>query len=430
MTCPFGYGSALTRLATETAEVRPIESSNGSTAAPGISEQSQLQLAGSASAASGEAENMYYRDYLSLKTILHAQHPASADHGNMQHDEMLFIIIHQTYELWFKQILHELCSVHEMFSQPVVTFASLQLAVARLKRVGCIQTVMLQQMEIMDTMTPMAFLEFRDYVVPASGFQSVQFRIIEVLLGIPIESRRYGTESFLMGVLDERDRALLAEWREKESLVELVNRWLSRIPFFDDIGDTGEESWPDWYHQATKDMLDRDEVIIRDAVKDRDPSLLEDELKSLRVTRKNFESLFNIQMHEEMVSRGARKMSQKATLAAIFISLYRDRPVLSTPFQFLQTLIEMDRGFSLWRYRHAAMAHRQVGTKMGTGGTSGAEYLMKAANENSAFKDLWNLSSFLIPLSAVPKLSENMERKLGHVCEVYEGGECEDANKK
>jgi len=188
--------------------------------------------------------------------------------------------------------------------------------------------------------------------------------------------------------------------------------WLARIPFFE------ETDWPDLYRQATKRMLEKDELLIRDALKNRDPSVLEQELKSLEMTRNNFESLFDKELHEDMVRRGARKMTQKATLAAIFISLYRDHPLLAAPFELIQSLLGVDDGWTQWRQRHETMARRQIGSKMGTGGSSGGDYLAKSTHENRIFKDLWNLPSFLIPISSVPVLPDRLLSQMGLVWEV------------
>lgn len=131
----------------------------------------------------------YYADYLRLEQLLSAQQPRSAEFGKPAHDEMLFIIVHQAFELWFKQILHELESVCEMFESDFVDEKNLGVAVARLLRITEIQKVMIDQFRILETMTPLDFLEFRDFLSPASGFQSVQFRLIENRLGLLQEQR-------------------------------------------------------------------------------------------------------------------------------------------------------------------------------------------------------------------------------------------------
>ena len=95
------------------------------------------------------------------------------------HDETLFIIVHQAYELWFKQIIHELDSIIKVFSPTKIPDYQMSLISSRLERINQIQKVIMEHLVILETMTPMDFLEFRDYLIPASGFQSVQFRAIE-----------------------------------------------------------------------------------------------------------------------------------------------------------------------------------------------------------------------------------------------------------
>ena len=125
---------------------------------------------------------VYYGEYLQLDKIIEAQAPVSFnEHNEKAHDEMLFIIIHQAYELWFKQILFEVNSVIEIMAKSAMDDNStdLQTVVHRLQRVTTILKVLVQQIDILETMTPMDFLDFRDMLRPASGFQSWQFKIIE-----------------------------------------------------------------------------------------------------------------------------------------------------------------------------------------------------------------------------------------------------------
>src|SRR5258708_22364938 len=125
-----------------------------------------------------------YQESLQHDRLLSSQHPKSAEHGRPAHDEMLFIVVHQAYELWFKQILHELDSVLDLCRQDSVDERSIGVAVARLQRIAEIQKLLIDQLHILETMTPLDFLDFRDLLVPASGFQSVQFRLIEKKLGL------------------------------------------------------------------------------------------------------------------------------------------------------------------------------------------------------------------------------------------------------
>ena len=105
---------------------------------------------------------------------------------------MLFIIIHQTYELWFKQILHELGIAQRVFQQSNINDNSPDLpnVVHRLNRVSEILEVLIDQMFVLETMTPLDFLDFRNLLRPASGFQSIQFKIVEASLGLRSSSAR------------------------------------------------------------------------------------------------------------------------------------------------------------------------------------------------------------------------------------------------
>ena len=128
--------------------------------------------------------NVYYSEYLQLDKILDAQMPESKLAGNEAHDEMLFIIIHQTYELWFKQVLHEIQSVTKVLNQDriVDTSPDLQIAVHRLKRVVKILEIAVKQVDVIETMTPLDFLDFRDMLRPASGFQSIQSKDSKIII--------------------------------------------------------------------------------------------------------------------------------------------------------------------------------------------------------------------------------------------------------
>ena len=135
---------------------------------------------------------MYYSDYLGLDKITGSQHPVSFKEGNIPaHDEMLFIVIHQAYELWFKQILFELDYILKVFDKEVINDNSedLNLVLHRLRRIIKIFELLNQQVGILDTMTPLDFLEFRNLLTPSSGFQSAQFRLIEATLGLQMERR-------------------------------------------------------------------------------------------------------------------------------------------------------------------------------------------------------------------------------------------------
>lgn len=131
-----------------------------------------------------DVDPVSYREYLRLDDILNAQHPMSQRYGNLVHDEHLFIVVHQTYELWFKQIIFELDSIIEIFAKPIVDDRCLLVIVSRLQRINQIWKLLNEQISILESMAPTDFLDFRGYLTTASGFQSLQFRVVENKLGL------------------------------------------------------------------------------------------------------------------------------------------------------------------------------------------------------------------------------------------------------
>lgn len=350
---------------------------------------------------------VYYGDYLQLSKILNAQAPESQKYGDTAHDETLFIIIHQAYELWFKQILHELDSIREMMLKPFVPSTDLSIINSRLERITTIQQLLIDQIQVMETMTTLDFLEFRDYLVPASGFQSLQFRLVEATLGIKPENRMEVEKQFFTSRLKAEDKKTLEETEKKTSILELLEAWLSRMPFseFQDFNFWGE------YSVAVNKMLEQDHKIIS-TNPILDDKTREIELKNLELTKNTYHTLLDANKFAEWKKSGKVRLSQKAMLSAVFIYLYRDYPALQMPFKILNSLVEVDEKFTTWRYRHAIMVQRILGSKIGTGGSSGHEYLKSTTERNRAFVDLFNLASFLIPKSMIPKLPENLSKQL------------------
>lgn len=339
-------------------------------------------------------EPVHYSDYLQLDQVLSAQFPESDRHGTPAHDEMLFIVIHQAYELWFKQVLHEVESVNLIMSSSMNDNSpELQTVVHRLSRVVTILKVLVQQVDIMETMTPMDFLEFRDLLRPASGFQSWQFKIIEARLGLRYESR-HGQEYYL-SQLRTAQVQLIREAEQKPTLLVLVNAWLERMPFFNE-----PEYWTDYQQVHVTEPGDK-HLFWNDYQQIFESTLSE-------VERSNA-SLFERRMFID----GIGSLSPKACRAALFIMLYRGYPVLQLPFQLLNSLLEIDEQLSTWRYRHMNMVQRMIGSRVGTGGSTGKEYLRGAVEKHFIFSDISALTSFLINRQRLPALGAVMERRLG-----------------
>jgi len=351
----------------------------------------------------------YYPDYLQLEKILQAQNPVSKAYGHEAHDEMLFIITHQAYEIWFKQILHELHSITPLFAQDNIHERDLEKITHRLKRITVIQKVLLQQLAVIETMTPLDFLDFRDYLIPASGFQSIQFKEIEIILGLKSKYRVNFDQKSFYARLREDHRDYLLDLESKPSLLELVDIWLSRIPFLQ------FEHFDFWlsYEKAVDNMLDNDKKIIQ-TLSEISTEERNFQLTDLDNTRANFAALLDADKYQQLQQTGKFRFSRKSLLSAVFINLYREEPMLQAPFQLLTTLLEIDEGFTQWRSQHVLMVHRMLGSKIGTGGSSGHEYLQQTTQNNKFFSDLFNLSTFLIPRSALPILPDSLKRALDY----------------
>ena len=148
---------------------------------------------------------------------------------------------------------------------------------------------------------------------------------------------------------------------------------------------------------------------------------IEEQLKSFEENENRFKALFDEDLYKKARESSYAGLSRKAYLNALFILLYRQEGVLILPFQLLTCLSNIDENFSRWRYRHALMAKRMLGDKMGTGGSSGHKYLSKTVENNRIFQDLVTLPSYLIPSSRLPKLplflTENMNfKKVASAC--------------
>lgn len=326
---------------------------------------------------------VHYHDYLQLDKILNAQYPESDKRQLPAHDEMLFIIIHQAYELWFKQLHHEVDSVAAIMSKPALNDNSpeSQTIVHRLKRCVTILQVLVHQIDIMETMTPMDFLDFRDMLRPASGFQSWQFKELEAKLGLKFE-QRHGKEYYTSQLKPEHVD-IIKKAEGAKSLLELLNAWLGRMPFLKEGADAG--FWMNYKRIYDESLAAAEKTNIA-----------------------AFEEIF-----EHPVSGDSRTLSPDACRAALFIMLYRGYPLLQLPFQLLNCLLEIDEQLAAWRHRHMNMVHRMIGTRIGTGGSSGKEYLKAAADKHYIFKEIAQLNSFLIERRKLPVLSQAIETQLG-----------------
>jgi tryptophan 2,3-dioxygenase len=260
-----------------------------------------------------EGALLTYGSYLRLPQLLDSQHLESDPPA---HDELLFITIHQVYELWFQQLLHEADTVREALISTQAHSGGRDLWFARhlLSRMHVIERVLVQQIDVLETMTPQDFLEFRQRLAPASGFQSVQFRELEFLSG----AKDAGYVDRFRG-LTQQERDRLARRLSEPSL------------------------WDGFVHVLGEAGLDTssDEAITT----------------SLRTV--------------------ARNRSSYADLWGL-----------------AEALLQHDELAAAWRARHVVMVERMIGSKTGTGGSTGSTYL-RSRLQLKYYPLLWELRSAL-----------------------------------
>jgi tryptophan 2,3-dioxygenase len=253
-----------------------------------------------------------YWSYLALDELLAAQRPRSEEH-----DELLFIVIHQVSELWFKQVLHEVAHLQRALEE-----GDASTALEGLRRVLAIFKTLVGQMDVLETLTPRQFAAFRGQLGPASGFQSAQFRELEAVLGARDAAVVARTPE---GVARDRVAAAMA----RPSVFDSLLRYFAG----------GGAEVPEW-------VLKRDFSAPYEA---------SDEV-------------------QEMI-----------------LSVYGEGGLGA---QVCERLVDLDEGLQEWRYRHVKLIERTIGSKAGTGGSSGAEFLQRTLFR-PAFPDLWAVRSRL-----------------------------------
>ena len=349
---------------------------------------------------------IHYAKYLELDKITKAQHPRSLEFGVEAHDEMLFIITHQAYELWFKQLIHEIKHIAFFFKEEV---SDVNIAKANhlLHRCNQIVKLMVKQLEVLETMTPMDFLEFRNYLSPASGFQSYQFRITEVMLGLKNENRiTYGGHHYTT-FFDEEQKAELEKLEKADSLLQLIDKWLSRTPFIQ----FGDFDFISSYKKSLEEMIASEKKNIQET------SFLSEAHKEVRMHMLGdadtfYKNIFDEKNYEVRYQKGDVKLSYKSMLAALFISLYREYPILQMPYQILEKISELDEFLTLWRFRHSQMVKRVIGMRVGTGGSVGVNYLLETALKHSIFGDIQTITTLMVPKTDLPKLPTELIAQL------------------
>uniref|UniRef100_A0A8C1UWP5 Tryptophan 2,3-dioxygenase n=1 Tax=Cyprinus carpio TaxID=7962 RepID=A0A8C1UWP5_CYPCA len=359
-----------------------------------------------------------YGEYLQLDKVLNAQVLQSQQKGDKIHDEHLFIVTHQAYELWFKQILWELDSVRDLFIKNHVRDERNMLkVVSRIHRITMIFKLLVEQFAVLETMTALDFFDFREYLSPASGFQSLQFRLLEAKIGVADHLRvPYNRRHYKDNFHGQESETLLSSEQEA-TLLQLVEKWLERTP---GLENDGFNFWGKLQANIEEGLKMEKLTRCFDLQKMEDSEVKEDLLAELNKQTEVFTALFDPKRHEHLLSKGERRLSYKALQGALMINFYREEPRFQVPFQLLTALMEIDMLMTKWRYNHVCMVHRMIGSKAGTGGSSGYHYLRSTVSDRyKVFVDLFNLATFLVPRAWVPKLNPSIH-KFPYMAECYD----------
>lgn len=279
-----------------------------------------------------------------------------------------------------------------------------------------VKQLLVDQVQILETMTPLDFMDFRANLAPASGFQSVQFRLIENKLGVKNELRTNYGKSYYIKVFEDKkviDRVTRSE--QEPSLLDLIEKWLEKTP---GLEEDGFNFWGKY-----KAVIDATNEEIREsAEREQDPQQKEILMEEYKRKKELFESIFDVNKHNALRSRGDRRFSHRALQGALMVSLYRDEPRFNQPYHILNQLMDIDSLITKWRYNHVQMVLRMLGSQqMGTGGSSGYHYLRSTLSDRyKIFVDICNLSTFLIPRHAIPPLTASMKKRLSVMEDIQE----------
>ena len=331
-------------------------------------------------------KKQYYADYLSLDKLLDCQQTQTADPA---HHEHLFIVTHQAYELWFQQILSDLTRICALFDTVPLTDEKLIQIDQHLGRIIAVWTLLIEQIKVLETLDTSDFLTFRDALVPASGFQSVQFKCIETKLGLGVEERLPFDQQAIASRLSKSDLAKLEQAGQQKTLLEQIDNWLARMPF---MAQKDYVFWQDYQKEAQNVYQREKNIIEKNTTLTKEES--EKELQMLSMNQAQFEAIWDESAYQKL----GFKLSQQAFQAALFIHCYHAHPKLAIPHQFLQKLTKLDHLIQTWRFQHAELVRRIIGRKIGTGGTSGYRYLEQNRNHVRFFAELGTIATFLLPM--------------------------------
>ncbi len=354
-----------------------------------------------------------YWDYIKTEELLGLQGGLEPDDSTLENDEVLFITVHQIDELWFKLILRELVSVRNLFAKEHVPEQSLANAVRGLRRAALLFHQVAEHFALMETMTTRDYLEFRDKLSPASGFQSAQLREIEIVMGLEAKLRvPLGHEATYLKALRNSDGSdspastrVAQRMADRPTLREAVENWLFRTPIQGstpaDPGDAGAvASFIEAYLEAhAKESARARAFADHDGLSDDDRTRLDGRYAAERDGARAF-----LLADDEEEDAQSRRSRLRASL--LFIESYRELPLLAWPREVVDAIVELEQASLIFRQRHARMVERVIGRRTGTGGSAGVDYLDKTALTYRVFPDVWAIRTLQLRKTALPPLAD------------------------
>ena len=354
-----------------------------------------------------------YGEYLRLEDLFALQGGLERDESRISNHEVLFIVVHQVYELWFKLAIRELTGARDILKKDPVPDQQLALAVLGLRRVREILDQASNHFRLMETLTTRDFLDFRDKITPASGFESAQMRTMEVLFGLEEKDRIHlGREGSYIDALRAVDgsetpasRKVLAQKQDLPTLRQAVDAWLHRTPIRGSSptapGDAAAVQGfvADFLAAHRAEIGDVAARAARQTQSEVDRKLLEKRYAAEMDRAREFLTAQAGPAGEER----ARRCRIRAAL--LFIESYRELPLLAWPRDLCDTLVAVEQAFVIFRQRHARMVEREIGRRTGTGGSAGVDYLDETALKYRVFRDFWAVRTILVRRDAVPPLA-------------------------
>jgi tryptophan 2,3-dioxygenase len=346
-----------------------------------------------------------YWEYLKLDQLLALQGGLDDDEARLLPDERHFIIVHQVIELWFKLILGELRAARDALAEGPACPRAAQAALPHLRR--AIQTLGIagDHWRLMETLAPQDFLDFRDKLFPASGFQSFQFPEMEIVLGLE-EALGAGQARSLAHIRNwtasspaaGRAWARIERARGERTFRAALYDWLAAIPIRGSApGDARDEQTVHaflasylgairaYQAQQLRQLLGAPHATPADLARK-----FEDR------GRASEEFLFALD-----VAPDRRARARRLRAALLLVESYRAPGPLAWARELLEAVLELEELLVLWRARHARMAERIIGRRVGTGGSAGVEYLDQTTSLR-VFGDLWAARTELLPRHLLP----------------------------